>query len=398
MKMWFKTIPGGLSACLVLILFGSLAFPLPNASAISFPVVETADGGFQASSGGGIVAVNLPDGAGGITSGDLLVAVISCKAVGCGAGENASWNIINEESAGSSFVNSRIFTRIADGTETATSAFTTATNTQWAYQTYRIVGHDDSVPVESASATSAASPNTTPDPPSLNPVGWDVENTLWLAVVSWACPSTFTEVTADPTGYTTIRTGNRCEENNWPTDVGLSVEGTSRQAATDSQDPSAFTISQSQRWNTFTIAVRPQADPPLVTLAASNVSDAAARLNGRLDFLFSGTVLLGFRWGDTASLGNWTANLTRLSTGTYSILLMGLEPNTTYFFAAVSEEVPSGYASQGTTLTFTTEEAVFDFDIIGLFALVAFIVFVIGGSTAIAVWVIGSRRRGSGGV
>jgi hypothetical protein len=69
-------------------------------------------------------------------------------------------------------------------------------------------------------------------------------------------------------------------------------------------------------------------------------------------------VILNFQWGDTLSLGNESANITKSSpdtlTGTYYINVIGLQANHTYYFRAHSLEVPSGYESFGDILNFTT--------------------------------------------
>ena len=198
------------------------------------------------------------------------------------------------------------------------------------------------------------------------------------------------DFTTPPTGFETVRYDDGTQQ---------SLISAQRSESVASIDPGAFGVTENPpSWTAWTVAIRPLADEPLFTLAATSVSDVAARMNGRLDFLFSASVDLGFRWGDTPSLGNWTANLTRSSTGTYSILVTGLTPETTYYFAAVSLELPSGYSAQGATLNFTTGAPQLPFDVVGLFGLGAFIVLMVGGSVAVAAWVLGGRRKRGGGL
>jgi len=93
------------------------------------------------------------------------------------------------------------------------------------------------------------------------------------------------------------------------------------------------------------------------------------------------SILFWFEWGDTVSLGNDSSNITRSSTGTFQIIQAGLAENTTYYFRAMSEEVPSGYTGQGEILNFTTgeqgEELSFAFNAVYVFVFIMALILMI---------------------
>jgi len=148
------------------------------------------------------------------------------------------------------YVRLSVYYKIAAGTEGGTTVnFATSGSEQAAAQVYRITDWHGTTPPEiSAGATGT---NTRPNPASLNPSGWDVADTLWLAVAgqdrgdqsgTTAYPAYYTDgiSTLSSSGISSCRT--------------LSA---SRVLAAASEDPGAFTIPASEQWVAFTIAVRP---------------------------------------------------------------------------------------------------------------------------------------------
>src|SRR3972149_4008656 len=74
-----------------------------------------------------------------------------------------------------------VYYKKAAGTEGGTTVdFVTSAAEQAAAQVYRITDWDGTTPPAISSAATGSSPS--PDPASLNPTGWGVEDTLWLAV------------------------------------------------------------------------------------------------------------------------------------------------------------------------------------------------------------------------
>ncbi len=76
--------------------------------------------------------------------------------------------------------------------------------------------------------------------------------------------------------------------------------------------------------------------PPAVsTNDATNIQTTAATLNGNLDSLGrADKVDVSFEWGTTTDYSNETAPESKTDTGSFSIVLSGLEPNITYHFRA----------------------------------------------------------------
>lgn len=150
----------------------------------------------------------------------------------------------------------------SDGTETGNFTANLSAAEQGGWRVVRITdwfgdlsgttnnGVNDSNGVK-GTGTSGAS--TTPDSPSLNPINWAAEDTLWIALAGVDTSRTFS---AWPSSYSP---GN----NTWD-DVsggagGASLSVAYRQFNTSSEDPGTWTISTSDDWATNTFAVRPAA-------------------------------------------------------------------------------------------------------------------------------------------
>jgi hypothetical protein len=149
------------------------------------------------------------------------------------------------------------------GTFTVTTADTSANDS--AFFLLSIANAHASTPPEAGSyvtGTSAAA-----DPGSFNPGGWDVEETLWIAVCGsgeTATTGSFTGVASAPTNYTDYA------ETGISADVVGGVEGAVafRQVTAASEDVGAFSVDVSNARNAAcVIAVRPTPPvylPPLV--------------------------------------------------------------------------------------------------------------------------------------
>lgn len=308
-----------------------------------FPAIELANGATLG--GGGTLNLPLPTGSGGISAGDLLIVALASEdnadPMGCNLGGPDAWIDV---ASFSGYVT--ICARTATGSETVFSI--SNPSGLIAGQSFRIVGWiggeitGGKIAAEAIRDTGSAAPN----PPALDPAGWDVEPTLWIVGGAIANNGQAWDITTPPTGFTIVRYDDGTDQ---------SIASAMHTEEVASMNPGAFgTTSAGNAWQAWTIAVRPSTDIPLVTLAATAIGSNRAILNGRLDILFGSSVDLGFQWGDTPSFGNWTANVTRSATGTYAIILSGLNASTLYYFRAISLEVPSGYANVGSTLNFTT--------------------------------------------
>jgi len=90
---------------------------------------------------------------------------------------------------------------------------------------------------------------SSPNPPSLNPSGWDVEDTLWL-VISQAKGTSGLTVNSYPSSYTGLGYYNGAQ---------ASIAAAYRPLAAASEDPGTLVWSGTSYANAGTIAVRPAA-------------------------------------------------------------------------------------------------------------------------------------------
>jgi len=183
-----------------------------------------------------------------VNAGDLLIVLFTndgSATVTIPAGWTQLASTVNSDQ-----VRLSVYYKIAAGTEGGTTVnFVTSASEQAAAQVYRITNWHGTTPPE----ISTAATNTTvaPDPASLNPAGWDVANTLWLAVagqdqggVGVTYPTSYTDGIS--TASSTTGTG-RCR-----------TFSARRTLAAASENPGAFTIGAPEEWVAFTIAVRPE--------------------------------------------------------------------------------------------------------------------------------------------
>lgn len=200
---------------------------------VAFPQVAATNTSSAASAGS--AAISLPAS---IASGDLLIAV-------CGSFDDrthtwpAGWTELYDADTGN-IAGSAAY-RVADGSEGATVTVTFGSgNTVSSHMTFRITGHQGTPEC----GTAAGGNSTSPDPPSLNPSGWDVAKTLWIAVGS---ARTTSAASAAPTNYSNLLTVSSGSNTSF---------AARRELEAASDDPSAFTISSSVEWQTQLIAIR----------------------------------------------------------------------------------------------------------------------------------------------
>jgi hypothetical protein len=98
-----------------------------------------------------------------------------------------------------------------------------------------------------------ATSGTSADPPSFNPTGWDVEDTLWIAAIG---VDTSRTINSFPANCPDLQTSDVSGGSN-----GATLAIAMANSATASFNPDAFTTSGSDDWAAMTVAVRP-ATPP----------------------------------------------------------------------------------------------------------------------------------------
>jgi len=202
-----------------------------------------------------------------VNAGDLLIVIFTNDG-NAGVTTPAGWTVL-ASSGGAAAVRLSVYYKIAAGTEGGTKVnFVTASNEQAAAQVYRITEWDGTTPPEISPAATGNS--TAPDPASLNPVGWDVGETLWLAVAGQDRGDQ-----AGTTAYPANYTNGLSTQSSMPPPVGeiCRLHSARRVLAAASENPGAFTIPVAEQWVAFTIAVRPiQYDLAISSTAGGNVT------------------------------------------------------------------------------------------------------------------------------
>jgi hypothetical protein len=223
----------------------------------SFPVVASVGADYIGAATTSHV-VDLPVG---INSGDLLILFFtrdgSTGTVTFPAG--LPWMALTgPDDAGTS--QHYVQYRVAGSSEGTSIIVATSVSEEGCAKILRITGwHGTTPPAVGTPVTGVTS--ATPDPPTLNPVDWDVEDTLWIA---WfGCNGTGV-VSAYPADYT----GNQTNLSQAAIAMGFAT----RELAAASDDPGTFTKGSSTPWSANTFAVRPAADgapasPPILVTA-----------------------------------------------------------------------------------------------------------------------------------
>lgn len=221
---------------------------------MAFPVIAASTNGGSGTSTASF-SINLPAG---VTADELLVIVLQRQG-NWNATFPGDWNPLTSDTAPTGSTSQGIYWKIADGTET-TVAVTWTPNAAYTYVSMRITGHHDTAPIEALIATGS---DINPNPPSFNPTGWDVEDTLWLAEMCW---DGTVNRSLDPGGYTFVNENDIGGTNPGGTSVFF------KNSASASDDPGVFTLTGTEQWTAATIAIRPAAvaiaaTPPNVKLA-----------------------------------------------------------------------------------------------------------------------------------
>jgi len=121
------------------------------------------------------------------------------------------------------------------------STSSTRKSTAWVL---RITGAHPTTAPAAAQASSSGAPN----PPSLNPANWDVEDTLWIAV-----GQALGSITGWPTNYSLYQRNDNLAHPN--------AAFAGREIAATSEDPGVFTGGASDNFQA-TIAIRPAGQTP----------------------------------------------------------------------------------------------------------------------------------------
>jgi len=226
---------------------------------MAFPTVQTADTQYSTvGSNSSSWTLTYPTN---LASGDLILAFVATDGDTSGTWTWPSgwvWTGGNSTNG----ANTRAYAKkLSDGTETGNFSVTLPASEQGAWRIFRITGWEGTlgtVAVGNNAATGGAiagqgtitgSPSTTPDPPSLDPINWDTEDTLWIAVVS---ADTSRDITGYPSNCPDLQTKDISGGS-----TGASLGIAMANSATATFDPGTFTIASSDDWVTITIGIRP---------------------------------------------------------------------------------------------------------------------------------------------
>jgi len=183
-----------------------------------------------------------------VNAGDLLIALFTNDGSPTVTTPDG-WDPLASNARGTA-VRLSVYYKIAGGTEGGTTVnFVTSGVAQAAAQVYRITNWHGTTPPEIS--TAAIGTSTRPNPASLNPAGWDVADTLWLAVAGQDRGDQ-----SGPTAYPASYTDGTSTLSSDGT-VSCRTHSARRVLAAASENPGAFTIPVSEEWVAFTIAVRP---------------------------------------------------------------------------------------------------------------------------------------------
>lgn len=222
-------------------------------------------------------------------SGDLLVAIVvgyqSSLTSAIFSAWGASFSEIRDIGVSSQHCVGVAY-KISDGTETG--AFTvTQAGTVTGHATLILLSIPDAhgTTAPEVSAALATGTSSAADPASLNPAGWDVEDTLWVSVVGSGMTSgtgswTGTGTTA-PTNYTDRADSNTTDNST----VGQTEAAVAfRQLAAASEDVGTAGVDTSNARNcAFVIAVRPAPAPEQHDGALTATGGGVAMTSGQKD-------------------------------------------------------------------------------------------------------------------
>jgi hypothetical protein len=209
---------------------------------------------------------SVPAGAFLFVFGRVAVAgVVACS--------DSGWTVVNETSDASNDATFVAYKNaLAAGTEGGSILTFTHGNGKMAAVAVALTGTGDpaaATPFEVGPIGTGASVN--PNPPALTPAA-GLQDYLWLACGCWEGEQTSPPATA-PAGYTRIAADASGTAGSIATNCRVDLLYKQARATTD--DPSAWTISVSDDWTAFVIAVEPPIPPTQTQVARISLAGAA---------------------------------------------------------------------------------------------------------------------------
>ena len=232
----------------LLVLLATWAMAASNAEA-QFPTVVATNSTSETTSGVDPV-VTLPAG---IASGDLIIAFVAHD-LNATATWPGPWVEIVDQSNGTTPGLHVAYLIASGGETTVTVTMSAAARSQHLAIRISAASWHGTTPPEVAAAVTGISAN--PNSGSLTP-SWGSEDTLWITTFGQDDPAVRFPVTGWPTNYTDNNLSNGTGD---ASTAGIALA--TRELATATEDPGAFTTTGSDGFVASTIAVRPAAASP----------------------------------------------------------------------------------------------------------------------------------------
>jgi len=205
-----------------------------------------------------------------VAAGDLLLVVICAGNVTVtGPG---GWTMAAEYTV-AGIVFQVWWTVAAGGEEGDTVTWTASGSTPWAAVASLITGAE-TTSTGVAVSSSANGAVATPTPPEVE-AWWPPGDTLYLSTVGWRDDDA--TVTAYPALYPH---GQASTVSGGGTNAGAGAGVAARRLEAGSDTPGAWTLSESETWATFTVAVRPAVPPAPASVTTTGHVETAIRVDG----------------------------------------------------------------------------------------------------------------------
>ena len=215
-----------------------------------------------------------------VSAGALLVCFIRVTVAGA-IGWPAGWNEIVEDSSDASDDVSALAWKTATGNEGGTTFNVTHGNGKLAAIVYSVTGADEPTTQPPQISTVAVGTSQTPNPTTCTPTG-GAKDYLWLWLGGWEGEQT-SPPTGNPTNYTnpigaSTGTGGAVATN-------CRVASARRNLNAASEDPPSWTISASDDWAAWTMAIHPAPTTRRGLLAWTEIETPLAPRRGLLSWV-----------------------------------------------------------------------------------------------------------------
>jgi hypothetical protein len=220
---------------------------------MAFPTIDTTfgTGSTFGSTATASPVVNLPAT---VTAGMTLIVLHRCAVGGAIGWPDASWNEMFDASADGSDDQMAMAWKKADGTEGGTTITLSQTSGKFASLAVAIDAAEDPTIQPPELSTVATGASATPDPTTCTPTG-GAKDYLWFWVGGWEGEQTVPPPT--PTNYSALQRLSADSGTGGAITTNVRVVLFWRTNNAASEDPASITISASDDWTAYTMAVHP---------------------------------------------------------------------------------------------------------------------------------------------